>query len=501
VTLYVTIFMNSTTTPAALHHRVLETKLLKWKDFQFIQPDHFKELSPDAGDKLKQSILSNQFTQPFYVWYDAAADIYYCLDGYHRVKALHELDRETFLIPESLPATLIACDSKEEAAKLVLIYSSIYANITQQGLFDFLKLYDLQYESIRNQIDIPDFSTERFEQKFDLFDVCGAEEPEVTSDSAIIVQAGDLFQLNGHRVMCGSFTDILTVVRLMDGKKARILNTDPPYNLPADFFLKNNRRTHNHTDFAMGSGEMSDEEFVSFLALIMQTAVEHSVPGAIHYIFMDWRHVWHMAEASRKVYGSPIPKQLCVWNKDMMANGSFYRAKHELCFVFGSPQAKSLWNRDLADHGGGYKENNELVFIFKAGGDEVKHLSHLELKDRIRSNVWNYPSATSTANPDRFELKNHPTPKPVQMICDAILDTTHPGDIVLDWFLGSGTCLMACEQTQRLCYATEIEPKYVQSIIKRYLNHCEKKGIEVKFSHLNGSLTLNHFRDVHQPVH
>jgi len=137
-----------------------------------------------------------------------------------------------------------------------------------------------------------------------------------------------------------------------------------------------------------------------------------------------------------------------------------------------------------------------LVFIFK-NGDGAAHLSHLALKDRIRSNVWNYPSATSTANPDRYELKNHPTPKPVQMIADSILDTTNPGDVVIDWFLGSGTCLIACEQTDRHGRFTEIEPKYVQGDIIRFINYCSKRDVEVNFTHLNGTLTLNDFADGH----
>ena len=82
------------------------------------------------------------------------------------------------------------------------------------------------------------------------------------------------------------------------------------------------------------------------------------------------------------------------------------------------------------------------------------------------------------------------------MIADSILDTTNYGDIVIDWFLGSGTCLIACEHTGRNGRFTEIEPKYVQSAIQRYLNYCEKKGISVNFTHLNGGLTLNNFENV-----
>lgn len=486
--------MNEAIEKSPLISRVIKTELVDWKKFQYIQQDDFKNWTSEAKERLKQSVFQNNFAQPFYVWHNQTNGVIYCLDGRHRTLVLEELEKDGVSVSDLLPATFIHCENLQQAAELVLIYSSIYAKVSQQGLFDFIQMYDLEYEDIKKRMDIPDFSIERFEQKFDMFDVSNVEEAETELQSdIIIVNPGDIFCLNNHRIVCGSFIDAKTVEILMNGKKARILNCDPPYNLPANFFT--NTTEKRHTDFAMGSGEMSDNEFVDFLKLIMSRAVEHSLPGSIHYIFMDWRHVWHMTEAARTVYGSAIPKQLCVWNKDLMANGSFYRAKHELCFVFSNDQAKSLWNKDFLDHGGTYKDNNELVFIFKAGDDDVKHLSHLDLKDRIRSNIWNYPSATSTANPDRFELKNHPTPKPVQMIADAILDTTNEGDIVIDWFLGSGTCLVACEQTRRVCYATEIEPKYIQKIIQRYNSFCNKNGIEVNFSHVNGTLTLNDFKN------
>jgi DNA modification methylase len=237
---------------------------------------------------------------------------------------------------------------------------------------------------------------------------------------------------------------------------------------------------------------MSDEDFSEFLLNIMHRAIQFTVPGSIHYIFMDWRHSWHMTSAAMKAYGSPVPKQMCVWHKDIMANGSFYRAQQELCFVFQNGTAKSLWHNDLVDNGGFYKNDDELCFIFK-NGDGSPHLSHLELKDRIRTNVWKYPSANSLKNPDRNELKNHPTPKPVAMIADAILDTTNPQDIVVDFFLGSGTTIIAADKTDRRGFGCDLEPQYIQSIIKRYVLYCEKNHKAIDFKHLNGTLTLNDF--------
>lgn len=445
----------------SLSSRVIKTQDVNWRELQFIQQENFKELPEDSMRKLKASLVANSFIQPCYVWEDNNGVIY-CLDGKHRSLALEELVSEGIEVPYLLPATFIKCENIQEAAKLVLIYSSYYAKITQNGLFDFMKAYELEMSSFTNEVNLPEFSMPRFEQKINPYGIGDNQEEdaiEEVGEESVVIKPGDLFRLGKHMVFCGSFEDEAGVSMLMDGEKARIVNTDPPYNLAADYIGNVDHKTHDN--FAMGHGEMSDSEFKEFIAKIMQASCDNSINGAIHYIFMDFRHSWHMGDAAYKVYGSPEPKQMCVWVKDMMALGSFYRAQHELCF------------------------------IYKYGND--KHLSNLDLMDRIRSNVWKYPSAISVANPDKDQIRNHPTPKPVSMIADCILDTTMEGDIVIDWFLGSGTCLMACEKTQRRCRATEIEPKYVQSIIKRYVTYCIKNGLSVDFEHLNGDLTLDDF--------
>lgn len=470
--------------------RVLKTEPIFWKELEFIQDETFKEWIGDGDEKLVNSLLKYQFVDPFKVWEHEGK--IYCLDGKHRTLDLKKLIKLGVDVPDKLPATFMDCESMTEAAELVLIYSSAYARITQQGLFDFVNKFNLDIPTLREQISIPDFSMERFEQKFDLFDVESAEEDEVyVADQDCIVKEGDIFELNGHRILCGSFKDKEKVEELMGGDKARIVNCDPPYNLPANFFT--NKESKRHKDFQEAAGEMSDEEFVQFLMLVMEMSVIHTVPGSLHFIFMDFRHSWHMTEAARRVYGNPQPKQVCVWTKDRFANGSFYRPQHELCFIFSDEKAKALWNNDLLDEGGEfYKDNNEWCFIFK-NGDAAKHLSHLEMKDRIRSNVWNYPGINSKANPDRFELKNHPTPKSSQMISDSILDTTNYGDLFIDWFLGSGTALISAEHTGRKGRFTELEPVFVQGSIIRFINYCEKRGININFEHSNGDLTLNDF--------
>lgn len=144
-------------TTTSLTSRVIKTQNINWRELQFIQHDGFKDLDPDSAHRLKSSILSNRFAQPFYVWEDPESGTIFCLDGKHRTLMLEQLISEGYTVPYQLPATFIDCANKKEAAKLVTIYSSIYAKVSQQGLFDFLKEYDLDFAELREQMDLPEF--------------------------------------------------------------------------------------------------------------------------------------------------------------------------------------------------------------------------------------------------------------------------------------------------------------------------------------------------------
>lgn len=142
-----------------IESRVIETKPLKWKEFRFIQDADFKELSKEAGDKLKASLLANNFTQPFYVWLDPSENIFYCLDGYHRTKSLHELIADGVEVPEELPSTIVNCADKKEAAQLVLTYSSMYAKVTDEGFLNFVQTFDFDPQILNETIDLPGIDT------------------------------------------------------------------------------------------------------------------------------------------------------------------------------------------------------------------------------------------------------------------------------------------------------------------------------------------------------
>lgn len=135
--------------------KVIKTELIKWKELQFIQQDDFKEWIGSGEQKLMDSILKYQFVDPFKVWEDNG--ILYCLDGKHRFLDLTKALDNGIAVPEMLPATFVDCADIKEAAELVLVYSSNYAKITQQGLLEFVKNFDLDFPDMANLLNIPEF--------------------------------------------------------------------------------------------------------------------------------------------------------------------------------------------------------------------------------------------------------------------------------------------------------------------------------------------------------
>lgn len=159
--------MTTIETTKSLQSRVIQTIPIDWRKMQFLQQDDFKILPHEVKSKLKASLVANQFTQPFYVWQDPVDKTIFCLDGRHRVMVLQELISEGYGPYDVLPATFIHCENKQEAAKLVLIYSSQYAKITENGLFDFLQMFELSFEELTDQIELPSINIEKFNGDID----------------------------------------------------------------------------------------------------------------------------------------------------------------------------------------------------------------------------------------------------------------------------------------------------------------------------------------------
>jgi DNA modification methylase len=255
-----------------------------------------------------------------------------------------------------------------------------------------------------------------------------------------VTQPGDLWQLGKHRILAGNSLETSSYRSLMGSRRANIVFADPPYNVPIDGHASGHGAIK-HRDFAMASSEMSEVEFVAFLAKSFGLLARFSTTGAVHFICMDWRHIGETHAAGNQVYDEQL--NLCVWVKDNGGLGSLYRSQHELIFVFRNGKGPHRNNVRLGQYG------------------------------RNRTNVWEYAGANtfSRNNEEGNLLALHPTPKPISLVADALLDCSARGDIVLDPFLGSGTTLMAAERVGRVCHGIEIDPVYVDVAIRRWQKH------------------------------
>jgi DNA modification methylase len=250
-----------------------------------------------------------------------------------------------------------------------------------------------------------------------------------------VSRLGDIWRLGPHLVACGDIRDRELRDRLMGGALADAAFLDAPYNVRIDGHAGGKGKIK-HREFAMASGEMSRGGFTNFLTEVHQACADISKPGAVHFSCMDHRHLEEVLVACNQVYDERL--NLVVWEKSNAGMGGLYRSQHELVFVYRVKGAAHRNNVELGKHG------------------------------RNRTNVWQYASVNSFKGSRRHDLALHPTVKPTAMVADAIKDVTKPGEIVIDGFLGSGTTLIACERTGRICRGVEIDPVYVDTIIDRF---------------------------------
>jgi DNA modification methylase len=253
-----------------------------------------------------------------------------------------------------------------------------------------------------------------------LFADLGPERPDIAdapapADGFIVSKAGDLWLLGAHRLLCGSALATPDVDHLMSGGRAHMVFTDPPYNV--QIARVQGRGRIKHSEFAYASGEMTERQYVDFLTQALGNAARCSTDGAVHFVFIDWRHIGELIAAARTVYTAML--NLCVWAKTNAGQGSFYRSQHE------------------------------LVGVFRVG--EAPHANNVRLGrfGRNRSNLWSYAGVNGFGD-QRHLLSLHPTVKPVSLIADAMRDCTSRTDIVLDPFVGSGSTIMAAEKIGRL---------------------------------------------------
>jgi DNA modification methylase len=257
--------------------------------------------------------------------------------------------------------------------------------------------------------------------------------PQMTGDS--VTQAGDLWKLGRHRLVCGDAQMEAAFEALMGHERADLVFTDPPYNVKIDGNVCGLGAVK-HREFAFASGEMSEDQFTRFLTTTLSNTSSVMRDGAIAFVCMDWRHMSELLVAGRHAFTEL--KNLVVWNKTNGGMGAFYRSKHE------------------------------LVFVFKQGKADHTNSFGLGETGRYRTNVWDYAGISSIGANRSEELAMHPTVKPVALIADAIRDCSRRGEIVLDCFGGSGSTLIAAEKTGRAARLVEYDPLYCDTIVRRW---------------------------------
>lgn len=393
--------------------------------------------SPKQVTQIRKSIESFGFLNPILL-----DDNWEIIAGHGRLEAALQAGMK------EVPAILL--EHLTEGQKKA--YRLADNKLTELGEWDVEKL-QIEFQAIEMlspeiSLDITGFGTGELDNIMNI----GAKEADPTENNIpfiqedeIVSREGYIWLLGNHKIICGNSLLKETFISLMSDKKADMIFGDPPYNVKINGHVCG-KGTCQHKEFAMASGEMNSEEFKNFLKQSFILLKEFSKDGSLHYLCMDWRHLKEILYAG-EIYDEI--KALCVWSKNNAGMGSLYRSQHELIFVFKNGKASHINNVELGKNG------------------------------RYRTNIWSYNGVNSFGK-ERENLKTHPTPKPVEMIKDAIFDVTNRGDIVLDNFLGSGSTLIAAEKTRRICYGIEIEPLYIDTTIRRYEELTGKDVVHLK---------------------
>lgn len=264
---------------------------------------------------------------------------------------------------------------------------------------------------------------------------------------------GQLFVLGKHRLLCGDSTKVEDVSRLMDKQVADMVFTEPPYNI-------NYKGSGKNTSNKIANDHMSDANFAQFLRDTFARYREIVKDGAGLYVFHSASTQDQFKEAIEDA-GFIIKNQL-IWNKPSASLGwGDYRYKHEPFFYCGINGSETVFYGD--------RTNSTIWDFHKRPEDLIKWAKReLESERNGKSTIW-------SMSRDNVIGYVHPTQKPVILIKTALLNSSKAGDIVVDLFGGSGSTLIACEQTNRACYMMELDPKYCDVIRKRYYKFIGKE--------------------------
>lgn len=409
------------------------------EQFRELQED-FKLYDSERNLKLQMLIITRGFKYSFKAWKDPEGQLW-IIDAHQRKRALLELRKRGFFIPE-VPYELIYARDKKEAVEEIAAYNSEFAKRNPDthlfekyniGL-DSLEQFHLGWstDEIDGRIEKESLFQERVEIQED--DVPEAREDQVFS------RPGDLYLLGGHRLLCGDATKKEDLNRLVAGRPVDLVITDPPYNV--------NYEGGTDDQLSIANDNMSDPAFQDFLRKAFYLMYQACRDGAGIYVFHSDSEGYAFRKGFREA-GFKLA-QCCIWVKNSLVMGrQDYQWQHEPVLYGWKPTGSHTWH-----------------------------------SDRRQTTVWNFD------RPLRNDI--HPTMKPVALIAYPMQNSSKNGDIVLDCFGGSGSTLMAAEQTDRISYTLELDPVYCDVIVRRY--HGYKLSTDISLERDGKRLEWNDFK-------
>ncbi len=360
-----------------------------------------------AGDKeyekIKNSIQEFGYVEPIIVNYDMTV-----IGGHQRLTVLKDLGYT------DVQCVVVHIEDEAKVKALNIALNKITGAWNEQLLADLI--VDLQSQDFNT--DFTGFEAAEIEQLFSKVHNKKIQEDDFDVDAQLrkptMSKPGDLWLLGRHRVICGDSLLPETFAILMDGHRANLVLTDPPYNVNVE-----------ETAGKIKNDNMADEDFYKFLFAAFTNMEQSMESDASIYVFhadskgLIFRQAFH--DAGFYLSGC------CIWKKNALVLGrSPYQWQHEPC-----------------------------LFGWKLGG------KHQWYSDRKQTTIWEYDRPKSS--------KEHPTMKPVALMAYPIQNSSMSNCIVLDPFLGSGSTLIACEQTGRICFGVELDEKFMDVIVNRYM--------------------------------